>query len=73
MSLVQIAFLSFRLAGYFTANAGGEGAISAKLYTLLRRVGLRHSVIFVGMYHSELSRLFLHELISPTLGTRIQL
>ena len=25
MSLVQIAFLSFRLAGYFTANAGGEG------------------------------------------------
>ena len=25
MSLVQIAFLSFRLAGYFTANAGGGG------------------------------------------------
>ena len=25
MSLVQIAFLSFRLAGCFTANAGGGG------------------------------------------------
>ena len=45
MSLVQIAFLSFRLAGYFTANAGGGGAIPAKLYTLLRGVGLRHPVI----------------------------
>ena len=44
MSLVQIAFLSFRLAGYFSANAGG-GAIPAKLYTLLRGVGLRHPVI----------------------------
>ena len=44
MSLVQIAFLSFRLAGYFTANAGG-GGIPAKLHTLLRGVGLRHPVI----------------------------
>ena len=44
MSLVQIAFLSFRLAGYFTANAGG-GVISTKLYTLLRGVGLKHPVI----------------------------
>ena len=43
MSLVQIAFLSFRLAGHFTANAGG--AIPAKLYTSLRGVGLRHPVI----------------------------
>ena len=46
MSLVQIAFLSFRLAGYFTANAGGGGgAIPAKLYTLSRGVGSRHPVI----------------------------
>ena len=47
MSLVQIAFLSFRLAGYFTANAGGGGggAIPAKLYILLGGVGLRHPVI----------------------------
>ena len=46
MSLVQIPFLSFRLAGYFTANAGGGGrAIPAKLHILLREVGLRHPVI----------------------------
>ena len=45
MSLVQIAFLSFRLAGYFTANAGGGRAIPTKLYTLLRGVGLKYPVI----------------------------
>ena len=45
MSLVQIAFLSFRFAGYFTANAGGGGAIPAKLYNLLKGVGFRHLVI----------------------------
>ena len=46
MPLVQIAFLSFRLAGYFTANAGGRGrAIPTKLYTLLRGVGLKYPVI----------------------------
>ena len=39
ISLARIAFLSFRLAGYFTAKAGGGGgggAIPAELYTLLR-------------------------------------
>ena len=44
MSLVQTAFLSFRLTGYFTANVGGGGN-PAKLSTLLRGVGLRHPVI----------------------------
>ena len=49
MLLVQIAFLLFRLAGYFTAmlggGGGGGGAIPAKLYTLLKGVSLRHPVI----------------------------
>ena len=47
MSLVQIAFLSFRLAGYFTANAGGGGGggDSYQAVHLIKGVGLKHSVI----------------------------
>ena len=46
MSLVQIAFLSFRLAGYFTANAGGGGGgDSCQAVHLVKGGGLRHPVI----------------------------
>ena len=45
MSLVQIAFLSFRFAGYFTANAGGRGDSCQAVHVVEEGVGLGHPVI----------------------------
>ena len=45
MSLVQIAFLSFRLAGYFTANAGGgEGNSYQAVHLIKGGRGLKYPV-----------------------------
>ena len=46
MSLVQIAFMLFRLAGYFTANVGGGGGDSCQAVHLVQGGRfLRHPVI----------------------------